>query len=103
MRANDMIDYWSQNPSKWEPIKMSEAQELANEGWFVVAGWKATSGSGHVVVIVPGITNKGNWNGLYINIPKARDTGANMKTPSQGLNFSFGKKKHKDVIFFKYK
>ena len=25
MRANDMIDYWSQNPSKWEPIKMSEA------------------------------------------------------------------------------
>ena len=103
MRANDMIDYWSQNPSKWEPIKMSEAQELANEGWFVVAGWKATSGSGHVVVIVPGITNKGNWNGLYINIPKAMDTGANMKTPSQGLNFSFGKKKHKDVIFFKYK
>lgn len=38
MRANDMIDYWSQNPSKWESIKMSEAQGLANEGWFVVAG-----------------------------------------------------------------
>ena len=82
---------------------MSEAQRLANEGWFVVAGWKATSGSGHVVVIVPGITNKGYWNGHYTDIPKAMDIGANMKTSSQDLNFSFGKNKQKDVIFFKYR
>lgn len=31
------------------------------------------------------------------------DTGANMKEKSQLINCSFGKKKHKEVIFFKYK
>lgn len=74
-----------------------------NEGWFIVAGWKAASGSGHVVVIVPGETKKGNWNGVSTDLPNAMDTGANMKTESQLINRSFGKTKHKDVEFFKYK
>lgn len=101
--ANTIVDYWNANPSKWESVSMSEAQKLANEGWFVVAGWKATTGSGHVVVIISGETGKGNWNGVYTDLPNSMDTGANMKTESQLINKSFGKTKHKDVVFFKYK
>ena len=101
--ANAIVDYWKANPSKWESVSMSEAQGLANEGWFVVAGWKATTGSGHVVVILSGETGKGNWNGVYTDLPNSMDTGANMKTESQLINKSFGKTKHKDVVFFKYK
>lgn len=35
--------------------QMSQTQELANKGWFVVAGWQnpIPGESGHVVVIVP--------------------------------------------------
>lgn len=62
-----------------------------------------TNGSGHVVVIVPGKTSKGNWNGVYSNLPQSMDTGANMKTESQPINRSFGRTKHKNVVFFKYK
>lgn len=32
--ANFIVDHWNANPIKWEPIKMSDAQTLANEGWL---------------------------------------------------------------------
>lgn len=99
-RANDIVDYWEIHPEKWESIKMSEAQKLANEGWFVVAGWKAAPGkSGHVVVIVPG-TEQVGWGG---KVPVAMDTGANMRSESQKLSLSFGKDKKDNIKFFKYK
>lgn len=99
-RANDIVEYWKKHPDKWESIKMSEAQKLANEGWFVVAGWQSEPGhSGHVVVIVPGIEKTG-WGG---KVPNTMDTGQNMRTTSQPLSRSFGLKKKDNVKFFKYK
>lgn len=99
--ANDIVKYWINTPGKWEPIKISEAQKLANEGWFVVAGWlNPTPGqSGHVVVIVPG-TEQAGWGG---KVPMAMDTGRNMRSESQKLSNSFGLKKKENVVFFKYK
>lgn len=99
-RANDIVEYWEKHPDKWESITMADAQKLANEGWFVVAGWKNEPGkSGHVVVIVPG-TEKNGWGG---KVPNAMDTGQNMRTISQPLSYSFSKSKKANVKFFKYK
>ncbi|WP_242358051.1 hypothetical protein [Bacteroides acidifaciens] len=103
MRANDMVKYWKNHPEKWEVIRMEEAQELANQGFFVVAGWINTKGSGHVCLVVPGKSSRGKWNGSFTTLPNTMDTGANMKEKSQPINFSFGPLKHSGVIFFKYK
>ena len=103
MCANDMVKYWKNNSSQWESIRMSEAQKLANQGYFVVAGWINTKGSGHVCLIVPGVEKKGNWNGGRVNIPNTMDTGYNMRYKSHPITESFGKGKHNGVVFFKYK
>lgn len=103
MRANDMVKHWKNNSSQWESIRMSEAQKLANQGYFVVAGWINTKGSGHVCLIVPGVEKKGNWNGGRVNIPNTMDTGYNMRYKSHPITESFGKGKHNGVVFFKYK
>jgi len=92
--ANQIVEYWRAS-SSWESITKSQAQSSANDGWFTVAGWYNPDGSGHVVVIVPG-TEKGGW-------PVDMDTGANMRSESQGLNYSFGKDKRDDVEYFRYK
>lgn len=53
-RANAMIEYWQNNPERWVRLTSVDlVQKMANSGWFVVAGWKASEGAGHVVVIVP--------------------------------------------------
>jgi len=92
--ANTIVQHW-RNSSKWESISKSQAQSYANNGWFVVAGWINPNGSGHVVVIVPG-TEINGW-------PVCMDTGAGMRTTSQGLNYSFGRDKRNDVGYFRYK
>lgn len=94
-RANNMVDHWEAHPEKWESIEMSQAQQLANDGYFVVAGWKSAPGkSGHVVVIVPGLlVYSGIWKD---SLPVVMDTGCNMKTISQPLSHSFGKDKKDD-------
>ena len=100
--ANDIVRYWLNNPAQWNQISLQDAIRYANDGYFVVAGWINNSGSGHVVVIVPGDTSKGNWNGEYIELPKAMDTGYNRREESIGINYCFGKNKHAEVVFFKY-
>ncbi|MCR9011629.1 hypothetical protein [Gabonibacter chumensis] len=95
-----MVDHWEAHPEKWESIEMSQAQQLANDGYFVVAGWKSAPGkSGHVVVVVPGSEQAG-WD---TRVPVCMDTGSNKKTTSQKLSASFGKSKKSGVKFFKYK
>lgn len=103
MRANDMVKYWKNHPEKWEIIRMEEAQELANQGFFVVAGWINTKGSGHVCLVVPGKSSRGKWNGSFTTLPNTMDTGANMRHKFHSITGSFGKNKHSEVIFFKYK
>lgn len=97
-RANQMVDYW-RNSSDWMRITMSQAHTLANQGYFVVAGWKNPKGHGHVVVIVPGATTKSGWG----NVPKAMDTGSGKRYESQPLSKSFGYDKQAGVEFYCYK
>lgn len=81
---------------------MSQAQQLANDGYFVVAGWKSAPGkSGHVVVIVPGeMKYSGKWE---CNVPMSMDTGAKMRVVSQPLSRSFGCKIKDSVKYFRYR
>jgi RHS repeat-associated protein len=101
--ANAMTQYMMNSPN-FTPINMSEAQEAANNGQIVIAGWvNPTGSSGHIVMVVPGQCEKGNWNGEKgVPIPVVMDTGVNKRTKSKGINYSWGKDKHADVIFFLY-
>lgn len=101
MVANQMVRYW-QNSSHWTSISMSQAQELANQGYFVVAGWINPSGeSGHVVVIVPGEeTYSNSWGGY---VPNSMDTGSNKRRETGPISASFGSNKKDNVKFFIYK
>jgi hypothetical protein len=92
--ANDMVNYW-RTSSQWQTISKSQAQALANAGYFVVAGWKNSSGNGHVVVIVPGSEVDG-W-------PSGMDTGLGKRWKSRGINYSWGRDKRNDVEYFYYK
>ena len=101
MRANDMVEHWRRTPAHWEPIEMDKAQELANSGYFVVAGYFATKGSGHVVVIMPGeMSYSGTWKCL---VPNTMDTGKEMRTEFQSFSYSFGSNKKGHVEFYYYK
>lgn len=102
MRANEIVRYWMSHPSQWQRISMSEAQALANKGYFVVAGWiNPTGRSGHVVVVVPGTAvYRSNWGGY---IPNVMDTGEEKRTVKQLLSNSFNSAKRNDIVFFKYK
>lgn len=103
VQATQMVAYWKNNPDKWQPIKMSEAQKLANEGYFVVAGWQNPNPqeSGHVVLVVPGEEVGGsNW---APKIPVVLDMGFKRREIKYPINNSFGKKKRANVLFFYYK
>lgn len=53
--ANDITEYWLKHPEQWQPIYLSQAQDYANKGYFVVIGWiNPSGGHGHVAVVVPG-------------------------------------------------
>ena len=102
MNANSMITYWTSHPEAWEEVSMQDAQILANQGYFVVAGWiNPTGGSGHVVVIVPGEpVNSTSWDG---KVPLTMDTGSNKRYVGKPINQSFSSKKKDNIKYFKYK
>ena len=99
--ADEMVDHW-ETSEDWEEIPMSEAQELANKGEFVVAGAQAgpDENMGHVVVIVPGEEEPSTeWN---CKVPMAMDTGKGRRWSSRKVSYSWRKERKKDVKFFRY-
>lgn len=71
MIANQMVDFLKRS-DEWQPVDMSVAQGLANQGCVVVAG-KQEDPHGHVVVIRPGLEEfSGKWN---VKVPKACHVG----------------------------
>jgi hypothetical protein len=93
-KANPMIVNL-RNSTNWTPISKAEAQSAANSGYFVIAGWYNSNGSGHVVVIVPGTAVNG-W-------PQGMETGDDKRWESKPINNSFGRDKRDDLEYFKYK
>lgn len=102
-RANDMVKAWENNPKYWQAITMAEAQDYANQGYFVVAGYinPIPGRSGHVVVIVPGEEKySDSWGS---NVPNTMDTGRNRREKKQWLSQSFRVSQKNDVYFYYYK
>lgn len=52
--ANAMMNHMASRGSGWRQVTLAEAAELANTGKVVVGGLAAASGSGHVVMVMPG-------------------------------------------------
>lgn len=100
-KANQLVEYWKSSVN-WQQISISQAQQLANKGYFIVAGWKNPTGrSGHVVVIVPGKeTYSPSWRQ---NVPRIMDTGPNRRSSDLPLSAGFANDKKNEVLFFKYK
>ncbi|SMD37889.1 hypothetical protein SAMN04488029_3523 [Reichenbachiella faecimaris] len=100
MLANELVEHW-QDSDDWELIEMEDAQGLANDGVFVVAGAQEEgSESGHVIVIVPGEeAYSGSWGE---DVPLGFDTGPSKKWKSKKISFSWGSDKKDDVEFYKY-
>ncbi len=104
MKANDMVNYWNSSSNKWVSIAMSEAQSLANNGWFVVTGWvNTTGGNGHVSIVVPGEQVEGTWCKQRENVPVTMDVGSYKRETSIGINWCYGELKQPNVKFYYYK
>ncbi len=100
-RANDMVSAWANNPSYWHSISLSEAQNYANQGYFVVAGYYNSYGSGHVVVVVPGeAAPSASWG---CNVPQIMDTGRNKRSSKIPLSAGFSSNVKENVYFYYYK
>ncbi|GAY29627.1 hypothetical protein PvtlMGM2_0480, partial [Prevotella sp. MGM2] len=89
-------------PKYWQAITMAEAQDYANQGYFVVAGYfNPTGGSGHVVVIVPGEEKESDsWK---CDIPQIMDTGEKKRYKKVPLSKGFGLSKKNNIKFYYYK
>jgi len=110
MSANDLVKYWGNHPNEWHPVSMSQAQGLANQGYFVVGGWIDTTvgGHGHVVLIVPGEPTQHPWNNgtttTQTYVPNTMDTGGGgRRESSEPITSGFGSDKQADVKFYQYK
>lgn len=103
LNANSLINYMK-NSSEWSKlnVSMSEIQNLANQGHFIVPCWVNPSGSGHVALVVPGEMEWGKWCETPTALPVVMDTGAKCREESQKLSESFGKDKHSQVEFYIY-
>jgi hypothetical protein len=53
--ANDMVGLMAAHTNEWTQVSGQVAQDDANDGAFVVAGWRNPSGHGHVSIVVPGM------------------------------------------------
>lgn len=52
--ANDMMNHMAKRGSGWRQVTLAEAAALANTGTVVIGGLASASGSGHVVMVMPG-------------------------------------------------
>jgi RHS repeat-associated protein len=98
--ANDMYDHMS-NSEVWEEVTLEVVQEFANDGEIVIGASKNPSGSGHVVLAVPGEEQySSSWDG---DVPVVMDTGVNKRTAQKAVNYSWAGSIKDSVKWFRYK
>ena len=100
LKANEIYDKLP-NSDNFEEVEFTEVLDLANKGEVIIGAWKAKSGSGHVVMAVPGSKGSGTWDyEKSSKIPQVMDTGSGMRSSKQGANNSYGKAKQGVVLLF---
>lgn len=82
----------------WRATTVGQVQGITNNGGVVIAVSTSSTGSGHVVMGVPGTAvSSGAWGG---EVPVAMDTGPNKKWASKSINWSYGTSS--GVEFYEY-
>lgn len=81
--ANDIIDLLSKH-DQWSSVPLNQAQELANGGTLVLAGFKSDP-HGHVAIVCPG---KEKFSGRWGKVPSLASVGKE-NTIGKGCNWSF--------------
>ncbi|MEL7002300.1 MAG: RHS repeat-associated core domain-containing protein [Bacteroidota bacterium] len=88
------------NSNNFEVVELSEVQELANQGDIVIGAKSETSGSGHVVLAVPGEESySSTWKA---NVPQVMDTGRNKRASKQKVSLSWTGSASSGVVWYKY-
>lgn len=103
VKANKMTKYWIQHPEQWQPISLSQAQDYANKGYFVVVGWinPIEGESGHVMVVVPGeMEYSGAWGK---KVPVVLEMGKGRRYAKTKMSWGVDAKKEKELKVFYYK
>lgn len=98
--ANDMVSTL-ETSANFEPVtSLEKAQEIANDGGIVIAGKKEETGSGHVVLVVPGeIVNSSFWKG---KVPVVMDTGWGKRDKKIAISYSWVASDKSGVKFYHY-
>lgn len=102
VKANKMTKYWIQHPEQWQPISLSQAQDYANKGYFVVVGWinPIEGESGHVMVVVPGeMEYSGAWGK---KVPVVLEMGKGRRYAKTKMSWGVDAKKEKELKVFYY-
>jgi hypothetical protein len=114
--ANDIVNYVRAHTDEWLPViepapvppiallpttqdRLNQAQSYANQGRFVLVGWKDPSEtSGHVAVIVPGdVEASGTWS---MNVPQIAQAGMDIFAKDK-LSQGFGADKKNQIVIYK--
>lgn len=98
--ANEMTKYWMKHPEQWQPISLSQAQDYANKGYFVVIGWiNPTGGHGHVTVVVPG---EMEYSGTFgKKVPVVLEMGKGRRSEKLKMSWGFTPDMELNVFYYK--
>jgi hypothetical protein len=95
--ANDMVDQL-ESSDNFEVVNRDNVKVETDDGSIIIAGKKESSGSGHVVLAVPGDeVSSTSWGGTA---PVGMDTGRNKRWSSKGMNYSWSSPT--GITFYKY-
>ncbi len=95
--ANGIVNQMEESDN-FETVEQDNVQTDVDDGTLIVAGKAESSGSGHVVLAVPGDeVSSTSWGG---SAPVGMDTGKNKRWSSKGMNYSWSSST--GVAFYKY-
>lgn len=89
--ANEMVSHMCDTPHRWKELDPDQAQQEANFGNLVIAGWANDVGKhGHVNIIIPGILT---WSKQFgDDVPNSVNVGGSSNY--YGRPVSYGFKQH---------
>lgn len=76
MSANEMVHFMATATNGWISVSEDVAQQHANDGVIVIAGWANLGGHGHVNFVLPGILEKSGEYGK--SVPKCVNVGESV-------------------------
>jgi len=105
--ANKQVQYMQNPENGWRTVTAEEAQDLANQGYLVIAGRAEPNGIGHVAVVVPGqMVQSGDGNSYPLVAGGALDSnnpgvpGAAYSENGHGVNHAWSRRHRQEVEYY---